>query len=469
MMRSSSSWLVRLGTLALVLAFLSGCGPFSTPTPTFIPPNPPIPSQPTGTPPSAAGQSDQGQIVQSQLERLSATAVPQADLSALVQGNSDFAMALYQQLRNGSGNLSFSPFSISLALGMTYGGASNETAAQMAETLHYTLPEARLNPAMNLLDQTLASYAGAAGSPASTATPTSQGFQLDLANAIWGQAGISFLPVYLDLLAQDYGAGIHVANFELAPENARQVINQWVQQQTQGKITNLFPPGAIDTATRLVLANAIYFKAGWQDPFDPKSTQPGPFYLTNGSSVQVPMMNSGEETYYPYAQGDGYQAIELPYQTSPVVMLIVMPSSGTFSNFEAGLNDTQLNSILAGLNSQHVNLSLPKYKIESTFDLSSTLAAMGMKDAFNASQADFSGMDGRHDLYISDVMHKDYVSVDEQGTEAAAATGVAMSAAAVFNPASTLKITIDHPFLFFIVDSQTGTILFLGRVLNPAG
>lgn len=448
----------QLCLLWLALALLaSSCAPQPTPIPPINGPQP-TPSSPPITLPSPLPPMSGEQVVQSKLVRIAAPSVPQGDLAQLVQGNSDFAMALYRQLRSGDGNLFFSPYSISLALAMTYAGAQGDTESQMAQALHFTLPQERLHPAMNSLDQTISSYAQKGANQ-------DQGFQLNIANSIWGQQDFAFLPAYLDLLAQDYGAGMHLVDFVSAPEPSRQVINSWVERQTQSKITNLFPQGSIDDTTRLVLANAIYFKAAWQDAFDPLSTQAGTFYLVNGGTTSATMMSSSHEASYLYAEGDGYQAVGLPYQGSQVMMVVVMPSAGKLSDFENGLTEAQLETVLNSMQDRPISLTMPKFKIESEFDLKSVLASLGMKDAFDT-HADFSGMDGKQDLYVSDVLHKAYVNVDEHGTEAAAATGVVMGLMAV--PAQPLHVTIDHPFLFFLVDPQTKTILFMGRMMNPS-
>ncbi|MGB8214130.1 MAG: serpin family protein [Anaerolineales bacterium] len=457
------SFFTKSFVLMLALAFVaSAC----TSTPTPIPPVPqPLPATSAPglpTPPASAPTQlpalPGDKILLSKLARVQSPSVPGNDLTQLAQGNNAFAMALYQDLRSSSdGNLFFSPYSISLALAMVYAGAGGNTQTQMAQALHFNLPPERLHPAMNALNQKIASYAQANNAPG-------QGFHLNIANAIWGQDGFPFLPAYLDLLAQDYGAGMHVADFIHAAEPTRQVINGWVEQQTQGKITNLFPQGSLDDTTRLVLANAIYFKAAWESPFDPASTANAPFTLADGSQTSIPMMHSKSDSSYLYAQGSNYQAVGLPYAGSGVMMVVLMPTAGSFANFEAGLTDAQLEGILTGMAETPLNLEMPKFKTESQFDLKSTLASLGMPDAFTG-QADFSGMDGQKDLFIGNVFHKAYVNVDENGTEAAAATGVAMMSMAM--PAQPQNVTINHPFLFFIFDPQTQTILFMGRMLNP--
>jgi serpin B len=399
-------------------------------------------------------------LVQSKKERLINPAVPASDLAALENGNRAFALDFYQAVRDQDGNLFYSPYSISLALAMTYAGARGTTESQMGETLHFTLPQDRLHAAINALDQELASRADASsdheGDP----------FQLNIANSIWAQQDYTFLPQYLDLLAQNYGAGLRLVDFAGAAESARQTINDWVNQQTQGKIKDLIPQGAIDQMTRLVLANAIYFKASWLHPFEENLTQDGDFHLLDGGHVRVPMMAASSSTHLPYVQGQGYQAVELPYVGQDVSMLILVPDAGTFQQFEAALDPAKLQDILTGLKPQQVAFKMPKFKFETSYGLSNTLAGMGMPDAFNPGQADFSGMDGGRNLYITKVLHKAYVAVDENGTEAAAATAVIVGLTAM--QPSPVELTVDRPFIFLIQDKPTGTILFMGRILNPA-
>jgi serpin B len=412
---------------------------------------------PTVTPPGAAA-------VSSKLGRAAAPQIAQGDQDALAAGNRDFAADLYRQLRAQDGNLFLSPYSISLALAMTYAGAQGATAGQMASTLHFTLPADRLHPAFNALDQSLAALGRAASSATPTPfAPTGQGFQLDIANAIWGQQGHTFLPTYLDRLAQNYGAGLRLADFAGQPEVSRQAINAWVSQQTQEKIQDLFPQGAIDASTRLALVNAIYFKASWENPFDENGTKNGVFHLKDGGQVDAPMMTSNS-TASLYEQEAGFQAVGLPYFDEKAMLVVVMPAAGQFDTFEAGLTADRMQSIVSGLKPVHdAHLTLPRFKVESSFSLADTLAKMGMPDAFGA-QADFSAMDGQKDLFISAVVHKATISVDEKGTEAAAATGVAVQAMAMMNSPT---VTIDRPFFLMIVEPASGTILFTGRVLDP--
>jgi serpin B len=339
---------------------------------------------------------------------------------------------------------------------MTYAGARGETEQQMADALHYTLPQARLHPAFNALDQALAKRGeGAQGKDG-------QGFRLNVANAIWGQAGYQFLPAFLDLLAGNYGAGLRLLDFVAGPEEARVAINDWVSQQTEERIQDLIPPGLITPLTRLVLTNAIYFNAAWATPFEAELTENGPFTLLDGSEVMEPMMR--QTGSLGYAEGPGYQAVELPYDGHELSMVILLPEAGEFEAFEEGLGAGQVESILEGLAYRQVALTMPKFEFESEFSLAQALAALGMPAAFSG-DADFSGMDGGRDLFISEVVHKAFVSVDEAGTEAAAATAVIVAVTGM--PEAPVEVSLDHPFIFFIRDIQTGAILFVGRVVDP--
>ena len=404
---------------------------------------------------SACSQPPSGGMVSSDKPR--ETGDPgQADLAALVDGNNAFAFDLYSALKGEQGNLFYSPYSISQALAMTFGGARDTTEKEMASTLHFTLPQGSLHTAFNSLDQQLkARGQGAKGKDG-------KGFRLNVVNAIWGQAGYSFLPAYLDLLAQDYGAGLRTLDFRAAPEAGRQTINKWVAEQTEQRIKDLIPGGSIDPLTRLVLTNAIYFNAAWADNFEKSATQPAPFHLLDGSTVDVPMMHQTERLGY--ASGQGYQAVSLPYDGRELEMVVLLPEEGKFAQFEKSLDAGRAGSIIKDIAPKQVALSLPGFKFESEFSLGKTLSGMGMPLAFS-SQADFSGMTGNRDLSISEVVHKAFVGVDEAGTEAAAATAVIMRATAM--PAMPQEVTVDRPFIFLIRDIQTGSVIFVGRVVNP--
>ena len=406
---------------------------------------------------AACGSRVSVQEAKSNLQRDTHPSVAQSDIAAAVDGNNAFALDLYQSLRSQDGNLILSPYSISLALAMTYAGARGETESQMMQALHF-LPQDREHSALNALDLKLAQSG-------KSQNQDQQPLQLNIANALWAEQTYKFQQDYLDLIARDYGAGIQLADFIHQYEPARKDINQWVSDQTKNKIQNLLPQGTVNSDTRMVLVNAIYFKADWDTPFDPNSTSDSQFNLLDGSQTQVKMMYA-DLSGLPYVQGDGYQAIELPYSGDTAAMDVLVPDSGKFDSFEGALDSQKLNDILNSLQPNRVHLGIPKFTYSSEFGLSKPLESLGMKDAFDPNAADFSGMTGQRDLSISDVVHKAFVAVDEKGTEAAAATGVIMRATSALLP--SVSLTIDRPFIFIIRDATSGQILFVGRVLNPA-
>ncbi|HMB23877.1 MAG TPA: serpin family protein, partial [Anaerolineales bacterium] len=333
-----------------------------------------------------------------------------------------------------------------------------ETEAQMAQTMYF-LPQDQMHPALNALDLELASRGQA---QSKDETP----LQLNIANAVWAKQGLPLRQDYLDVIAQNYGAGIQLADFAKQYEAVRKEINDWVSEKTNDKIQDLIPEGTLNPSTAMVLVNAIYFKADWVYQFDPNNTHDAPFHLLDGSDVQVKMM-SQTLSGVPYAEGNGYQAVELPYQGGTAVMDIVVPDQGNFDEFERSLDIQKLNETLGNMQPvDGLDLGLPKFNFTKDFNLTEQLSAMGMPDAFNGN-ADFSGMTGDRSLCIDVVLHKAFVAVDEKGTEAAAATAVVMKEMAMMP--SDLRLVIDRPFLFVIRDSSSGQILFVGRVLNPAG
>ena len=404
----------------------------------------------------ACAQPVSGELIKSDKERVTNPDVSQTNLTTLVAGNSEFAFDLYQAIRNADGNLFFSPHSISLALAMTYAGARGDTEQQMADTLRFALPNTQLHPAFNWLDIELGKRGeGAKGKD-------SEGFRLNIVNAIWGQENYEFLTQFLDVLAENYGAGLRSLDFIEAPEQSRITINEWVSDQTEGKIEDLIPQGLIHSLTRLVLTNAIYFNAAWQYPFEEEMTKDGAFYLLDGSEVTVPTMRQTEN--FGYAEAEGWQAVELPYDGRELSMVIFLPRTDNFKSFEASLDYQRVDSLIKVFEYRRVNLTMPKFEFESEFRLSDALSTMGMPVAFSAS-ADFSGMTGNRELFIQEVIHKAFVSVDEAGTEAAAATAVIMPAS--MPPGEPIEVTVDRPFIFLIRDIETNSILFVGRVLDP--
>ena len=428
--------------------------PLPSPSPTGTPTSNPT-STPSATPTVPATGATSGEV-RSDKERVTNASVSGSDLADLVSGNSAFAFDLYHALAENEGNLFYSPYSISVALAMTYAGARGETERQMADTMHYRLSQDKLHNALNGLDLELASR-GKGG----------EGFQLNIAKAIWGQSGYQFAPEFLDVLALSYGAGMRPINFTEAPEESRKAINDWVAESTEDKMRDLIPEGGITDLTRLVLTNAIYFNAAWDRPFPKETTRNRTFHLLDGAAVQTPMMT--QTTLFGYAQGKGYKAVDIPYKGGEMSMTVLIPDEGEFSIFEATLGTHSVSSILKDIRPEILDLTMPLFEFESQVGLKDALKAMGMPNAFSTSAADFSGMDGRtctEDpacLRITDVFHKGFVSVDEEGTEASAATGVLMGPTSL-----PPQVVIDRPFIFLIRDIETGAILFVGRVVDPS-
>jgi serpin B len=404
----------------------------------------------SGTPPVAVDEA------RSQKTRAAAPDVPDADRQALAAGNTAFGMALYREVEAANPNLVFSPASISTALAMTFAGARGETETQMAAALRFTLPQARLHPAMNILTAELASRGegkeGADGKP----------FRLRIVNTTWAQKDFALVPGFLDVLAESYGAGVNLLDFVAATETSRQTINRWVSDQTEQRIKDLIPMGVIDGDTRLVLTNAVYFNAAWKTPFG-TNTADAPFMRANGTTVSVPMMRQEARLSAGVLTGQA-AAVALPYQDERLSMLIVLPDAGKLAEVEGRLATRGLADIDAALVDQTVILAMPRFQFETPIDLKQALSALGMPVAFTDA-ADFSGISTADRLSIQAVLHKAFIAVAEKGTEAAAATAVAVGRTSA--PLG-LNITADRPFLFFVRDSTTGAILFMGRVSDPS-
>ncbi len=370
----------------------------------------------------------------------------------VVQGNDAFAFDLYAQLAGQRGNLFFSPYSLSTALAMTYAGARGETAAEMARTLHFPVKQEELHPAFARLIKEL------------DGKGQQRPFELHSANALWGQKGYPFLPEFITLTKASYGAGLREVDFVNAADGARRTINEWVEQETRQKIKDLVPPGVLTPLTRLVLTNAIYFKAPWQDQFSKYATKEEDFRLTADQKVTVPMMHQMKA--FNYLDGGTFQLLEMPYKGRAQSMVVLLPKAvDGLAGLEKSLNARNLDAWLGKCQSQQVKVAFPRFKITQEFELNKTLGAMGMPLAFSK-RADFSGMDGRQDLYISNVLHKAFVDVNEEGTEAAAATGVVAGVKSA-PPRPQQEFRADHPFVFLLRDTGTGSILFMGRVTNP--
>ncbi|WP_049912620.1 serpin family protein [Natrialba hulunbeirensis] len=391
-----------------------------------------------------------------------------------VRGNIDFSLALLDQLRDGVAddeNLFVSPYSVSVALAMTYAGARGETAAEMAAALRYDLEDDDLHAAFGALETELeqrnrdgqeVEQHGAEDSDETDAL----GYQLSSANAVWAAKEFPFADDYLDLLEAYYEAGDHTVDFAGDPDEAREEINAWVEAQTNDRIEDLLPEELINASTQLVLTNAVYFLAAWEHDFDPDGTEPAPFTGLDGTESEVEMMH--QSTQLRYADIGGHQLVELPYANDDTSMVVILPAEGEFESFEASLTADRLAIMLDEATYPVVDLALPKFGIESKFDLRNVLGELGMERAFDGASADFSGMleDDDSDLSITSVIHETFIEVDEEGTEAAAATAVVMGGDDDGGQPDSVSMTVDRPFLFYIRDQPTETPLFLGRVVN---
>ncbi|MGD0518998.1 MAG: serpin family protein [Thermoguttaceae bacterium] len=383
-----------------------------------------------------------------------AEAKPDAQALAVVQGNNALAFDLYAKLRTeNEGNLFLSPYSISTALAMTYAGAKGKTAAEMAEVLRFTVPQEQLHPAFAALAAKL------------HGDVKKEGYQLRIANRLWGQVGYHFLPKFLQATRDYYGAELAQVDFAQDTEAARHTINTWVAENTEEKIKDLIAKGVLNPLTRLVLTNAIYFKGDWQSKFEAKATKDAPFLLTPQEKVNVPMMH--QMGMFHYGVVDEVQVLELPYVGKDLSMFVLLPKEvDGLADLEKNLSAKNLSIWISGLREQEVTVLLPRFKMISGFRLEQVLGSMGMPQAFSG-EADFAGMTGKRELSISAVIHKAFIDVNEEGTEAAAATAVVMARPSP--PKQNPTFRADHPFLFLIRDNRSGSILFLGRMANPKG
>jgi serpin B len=374
------------------------------------------------------------------------------DTTALVKGDNTFACDLYHKLSEKDGNLFFSPYSISNALAMTYAGARGQTALDMAKTLQFPFEGQQLHSAWADLIQEL------------NRPGQKRAYQLSIANRLWGQKGYGFLPEFLKLSRDAYGAGLEEVDFIKATEQARQTINDWVAKETQDKITDLIEKKVVTQNTRLVLTNAIYFKASWADAFNKRATMKEDFKSRAGKTTNVDMMHQNERLKL--LETDTFQLLELPYRQQELSMLVLLPrQSDGLAALEQQLSADQLSQSVGKMQMRQVNVSMPKYKFTAKFMLKQALTEMGMGNAFSPA-ADFSGITHAKGLFISAVVHQAFVAVDEHGTEAAAATAVVLGDS-LPRPLPPATFRADHPFMFLIRDNRTGSILFMGRVVNP--
>jgi serpin B len=378
-----------------------------------------------------------------------------SDDDPVVQADNQFALDLYGRLNQEqpNKNLFFSPTSISLALTMTAGGARGQTLAEMVKAFHLGEDWAKAHAHYHkLLDRW-------------NAVGQQRAYQLRVANRLWGQKAYVIRPEFLALTRQEYGAEMTLLDFAQS-DPARREINLWVEQQTNDKIKDLIPPGAITAQTRLVLTNAVYFKGDWTKQFDKKDTKNEDFTVSAQQKIKTPLMQ--QKATLGYAEEDTFQALEMPYAGGDLAMVVLLPKTvDGLPDLERLLSVDRLAAVLAKLRPQEVISLLPKFKLDTSFNLNATLQSLGIESAFS-DKADFSGISSQKDLYLSAVVHKAFVDVNEQGTEAAAATGVVMNMMSARIPAPTPVFRADHPFLFLIRDTTTGSILFLGRLANPS-
>lgn len=372
----------------------------------------------------------------------------------LVKGNTQFALDIYSKLSNREGNILFSPHSISTVLAMTYAGARNNTAQQMAQVLYFPTNQKNLHGPFGALQRQLQSV------------EKNDNISLIGANSIWPQKKYPILSEFTNLLKTHYSTSITPVDYIGNLNQARLTINNWVADKTRQKIKNLIRKGRLSQLTRLVLVNAIHFKGDWDRKFDEGITQDMPFFLTPEKSVHVPFMSL--EAKYRYYEDDFIQVLEIPYTGKKLNMVILLPKEKDgLTQLQENLTSEKIDQYLMDLFEQKVHIFIPRFKFTSEFDLTQTLIAMGMKDAFNRKKANFQGIDGRkRNLYIGAVVHKAFIEINEKGTEAAAATAVTMRALAAA-PQPTPRFQADHPFIFFIKDMDTQILLFLGKVNNP--
>ena len=372
-----------------------------------------------------------------------------ASVDVVVEGNTEFALDLYQRLRSREGNLFFSPYSISTALAMTYAGARGCTESQMAQVLHFPLDQEQLHPAFAWLEASLRDV-GKKGR-----------VQISVANSLWPHQRLALLDQFLALTKRYYGVQITAVDYGRT-EEARHMINAWVAEKTENKIKELLKPEMLGPLTVMVLVNAIYFKGDWASQFDEQRTHKAPFSITPEEQVQVMMMTQKHELRY--AEAGGLQVLELPYAGEDLSMFVLLPAEvGGLADLEDRLTVETLERWTKYLWETEVQVFLPRFEVTLPIQLGETLESMGMPDAFSGT-ADFSGM-AKGQLFISEVVHKAFVKVNEEGTEAAAATAVIMARGA---PPPVPTFRADHPFLFLIRENATGSILFLGRVVDPA-
>jgi serpin B len=368
-------------------------------------------------------------------------------IAKVVNANNQFTFDLYSNIKDNESNVFFSPYSISVALAMTYEGARGQTAEEIQSVFYFPEDDiirrssfARIYNNINKIGKE---------------------FELHTANALWAQEDYPFLEEYTSLIDQYYVGKITNLDFVADTENSRMIINRWVEEQTKNKIKDLIPQGAINSITRLVLTNAIYFKGIWVKQFDRRDTKQQDFKVSPDKTIKVPMMSLTEEEFN-YTETEDLQVLEMPYKGEELSMLILLPKND-LESIEDFLNAEKLSELRNNLREVEIDVYIPKFTFETKYFLPDTLSEMGMPTAFTWPDADFSGMDGTKYLFIQNVIHQAFVEVNEEGTEAAAATAVIVG----FGAAMNKVFRADHPFIFIIQERETGNILFLGRVTDP--
>ncbi len=374
----------------------------------------------------------------------------ETETRTLVANNSTFALELYRNLQNTEGNLFFSPYSISSALAMTYAGARENTRTQMAQALRFGEDDKVLHAGFKQLREGL------------EATGKEGKNQLMVANSLWPQVNYRLRRAFLNLVKKYYGVKITRVDYAVE-ETARNKVNGWVDEKTSGKITDLISPGVLDSLTRLVLVNAIYFKGTWEHTFAADQTYEEPFHPSGGEAIQVQMMH--QKNSFRYTEDENVQILELPYTGKDLSMLVLLPKiKDGLSQLEASLTLDNIKRWENALEETEVNVAIPRFELAFPFRLDDALQSLGMTDAFTG-MADFSGMEQTRELYLGAVLHKAFIAVNEEGTEAAAATAVIMQTKSI--SFMSVDFIADHPFVFLIRDNKTGTLLFLGRMAQP--
>ncbi|MDX2343990.1 MAG: serpin family protein [Acidimicrobiia bacterium] len=446
---------VRLCSALVTMALLVGaCGSTSETTPT----QPSATNQtlaPTTDPGSSPDGFIPGEVVRLDLARIAAT-VTDSDIAAVVAADAAFGMDLFR-VAAGETNLMLSPYSIAAALSMLYPGARGATATEIADVLNLSVDDETLHAVRNHIDTALATTPPPMGDE-DTRAP----FTVRPANSAWGQGGYPFLDQYLQILAENYGAGLRLLDYAGDPEGSRAIVNEWVEDTTEDRIKDLIPEGAITVDTRLALVNAIWFKANWFEPFNKSATTIGPFQLLDGTEVDASLMQANRKMGY--ASNELFDAVRLPY-AGDAAMVVLLPKSGSPAGLAAALGPDDLS---IAWDERQVTLTLPSFEFETELGLKSVLQELGMRTAFegpSGNGADLTGITAVRELYVSDAFHKTFVALDEEGTEAAAATALVITLESAAAPAT---LTANRPFLFWIEHSSTGEMLFLGQVTNPA-